>query len=122
MAYRVTSTEVKDIIETDLIDLDPFIKTANAVISDALSADITAGDVGAAILKEMELWLSAHFVAIRDPQVKSEKVGEAVVTYLGQAGKGFQGTTYGQQATAIDPTGRLSQMGMKRAEVKVIDI
>ena len=121
MSYRVTSDEVKGIIGTSLTDLIPFIRTANAVVNDSLSIDIAAGDVSATILKELELWLAAHFIAIRDPQVKSEKVGDAAVTYRGTDGKGLNATTYGQQAIAIDPTGQLSQISAKRAEVKSIN-
>ena len=122
MAVRVTTSEVKEIISTALTDLDPFIQTANALINDALSEEISAGTVSSAILFEMELWLAAHFTAIRDPQAKSEKVGQAAIAYWGQSGKGLESTPFGQQALAIDPSGMLSNLGAKKAEVKVIDI
>ena len=122
MALRVTTNEVKAIIETSLVDLDPFITSANTFINAILADEISAGNISSALLSELEKWLAAHFVAIRDPQVKSEKLGDAQATYRGKEGMGLRATTYGQQALALDSTGLLAQVGMKRAEVKTLNI
>lgn len=120
MAYRVRDDEVKQILDTD-INTTPFIETANVFINDLLSTEISEGTVSAAVLRQMELWLAAHFVSIRDKPVKSEKAGDGQVTYAVQEGKGLDATPYGQQVKAIDPTGKMATVGGKTAKLETID-
>lgn len=121
--YRVTDDQVKEIIKTTLEDVTPFIKTANTLINDVLAEDIEDGNVSAAELIQIELWLSAHFVAIREPRAMSRSTGESSVKYHGQTGKGLESTPYGQQVMIIDSTGKLADRGksQKRAGFKAID-
>ena len=85
MANRVSDSEVKEIIDTT-VTTTPFIDAANLIVTSKL-ADQELGD---ALLKEIERWLSAHLVAIRDPMIKKDKTGEAEVTYVtGKEGMGF---------------------------------
>ena len=97
---RVTEAEVKEIIEIadDFVTLDPFIIAVN---------DTTITDT---ILKEIERWLSAHFTAIRDPRVDSEKAGSVGAKYQYKVDIGFEVTTYGQMAKRIDSSGTLAKM------------
>jgi len=117
---RVTATEVKEIIDTDLSDaiVDVFINSANIIVTDRLgdNTDITADHK-----KEIERWLSAHLVAIRDQRSESEKVGDASVKYQGKTGLGLDVTLYGQQVKVLDTTGTLDNLGKPSATLTVID-
>lgn len=120
MAQRISSDEVLDIIDVqDGIVVQPFIMAASLVIDTNLaSAGLTAG-----LLKEIERWLSAHFLAIRDPrftQVKTDS--DTMVFEHGKTGMGLKATMYGQQALSLDPTGILAALDTtpgKRASIKV---
>jgi len=120
---RTTAEEVKQIIDTDLSNsiITAFIEDASALV-DELFEDET--EIGTSLLARIEKWIAAHFVAIRDPRIKTEKIGDASVTYRGSvgAGKGLEFTPYGQQALLLDPTGRLKSIGTKRATFKAVDL
>lgn len=107
MAERVTVDEVKKLIDTELSDVAPFIKAANLTIDEHLLND----GIGAALLKEIERWLSAHFVAMRERQLTSETAGDAANQYGGSFGMGLNFTQYGQQVRLLDPTGKLANAG-----------
>ena len=119
---RTTEAEVKQIIDTALVEdeLSPFLTAANLIVTSALGA---AGFVDAH-LAEIERWLAAHLVAIRDPRLMSQKIGDADATYAGftQFGKGLEFTAYGQQVLLLDTSGKLAaiQNAKRRIEVKVI--
>lgn len=105
---RVTGAEVKEIIDTSLTDAQvaPFIAAASAMVDQYL------GDAGLsdALLKEIERWLSAHLVAVRDPRAQSKGVGDLRIQYRGRTGLGLDATLYGQQVKALDPTGALASL------------
>lgn len=120
MAYRVRNEEVKAIIDTSLEDVTPFIAGANALVDQVLGTDT---DLSTAQLKEIERWLAAHFVAIRDPQARSEKIGEASISYqVGIAGEGLKATSWGQQVLALDTSGKFLAVGKKKAELVALDL
>ena len=104
----VTSDEVKEIIDVDTtLILTPFIGIAHLIVDENL---VDSGYT-AARLKEIERWLSAHFVAIRDKRISDEKIGEVAVSYdRAGLGKGLEATTYGQQALMLDSSGLLMQV------------
>lgn len=115
---RTTADLVRQTIETNSeINLDGFIRTANAIVTDLDNKD-TDGVVPAALLIEIETYLAAHFYALADPQAQSESYG-ASATYQGQTGQGLRGTWWGQQAIAMDGSGYLATLadGKKRARV-----
>ena len=102
---RVTAAQVQEIISTKIS-----IETINAAINTAhhlVDAKLASSGLGTDLLTDIELWLSAHFVAIRDPRSKSESIGD-------------YSTTYGQQAIALDYTGTLASMGLKKATLNMI--
>lgn len=122
MAIRATEGEVLKITDTELTDLKPFIRTASILV-DSLAARDTNSDLTAATLKQIEVWLAAHFVALRDPVALSEKTGEAQITYfLGKPGMGLEATPYGQAAISLDTTGRLATVGKKRSSFISLDL
>lgn len=117
---RTTEAEVKKIIDTALTDdqVKPFLISANILITDILLDEGYSID----LLKEIEKWLAAHFVAIRDPQVMKEKIGEVDAAYQGKTGLGLNYTSYGQQVMLLEYHGKLAEIaqGKGPAEVKVI--
>jgi len=117
MANRVTTEEVKQIIETVEAEIEPFIKAANIVVSEHL----VGSGMGAATLKEIERWLTAHFISVKDKRPRSENIGAAQMVYeTPLLGKGLDGTMYGQQVKILDSSGRLSALGRKRVVFDVI--
>jgi len=118
---RVTALEVKDILDTDLSDsvVEAFINDASNLIDELFEDETGVSDE---LLASIEKWVAAHFVAIRDQRPKSEKVGDASITYHGTSGKGLEFTPYGQQALLLDTTGRLKSIGGKRATFKAVDM
>ena len=111
---------VKKIIDTDLTDeqITPFLAAANTMVTDLLLGE----NYSVTTLGEIERWLAAHFVAVRDPQVTSEKIGDVQAAYEGKTGMGLKSTRYGQQAMVLDHHGILARMasGKRPAEVKTI--
>jgi hypothetical protein len=117
MANRVTGDEVKEVINTSLtsIQVAPMITAANLLV--------TAKCVGysADELKEIERWLSAHFVSVRDPSksaLVSKTVGEASETYQVSRGSNvsfaLETSPYGQQALILDYLGCLASLGRQK--------
>ena len=121
MTIRVTNEEVLQIITTDITDCTPFIMAANTIVDKYLGE---TSDLSNKQKKEIERWLSAHFLAIKDPQIKSESVGGASASYqVGTLGKGLDSTMWGQMALTLDTTGILKESSStKRASVKAIDL
>lgn len=134
---RVTASEVKEILVTVLTgsQLDPFITVANLIVTEKLGNS----GLGNSLLKEIERWLSAHFIYISNPAysssqknakgvIVSERTGESSVTYSDVAKNIYRNlgllssTTYGQQAITIDLTGTLANLGKQRASISVLNV
>lgn len=120
---RVTPTEVRQIFETDLADVEitAGITLANQMIT-ALDLAGT-GSLSTATLKQIELLLSAHFCSLKDPRVQRERVGQDFqATYQGKTDMGLNATFYGQQAIVLDYSGTLATYasGLKRAMFKTV--
>lgn len=116
MALRVSDSEVKEIISTDITDTTPFITAANLIITAKLSGE----GLSDAYLKELERWLAAHMVAARDQGIISEKTGAASVTYFAKVGLGLDGSTWGQRVKLLDTTGILASLGKKKVIFKAM--
>jgi hypothetical protein len=120
MANRVTATEVKAIMdEVTLADavIDSYISGANTIVTDNLGSTT----LSVAMLKEIERWLAAHLVAItRERTAKKEGAGGASIEYTGEWGSGFDSTSYGQTAIALDSTGTLAGLTGKSASIYAV--
>jgi len=119
---RATEAEVKQIINTTLTvdQVRPFLRAANLIVT-SICAD--AG-YGADLLAEIERWLAAHLVAIRDPRASQEDVGIGSVTYQGTTGEGLNHTSYGQQVRLLDYKGLIISASESKmsAVIECIDI
>ena len=120
---RTNATNVKSIIEVDASiivsdsDLDPFISTANELVTEMCTGTVNGPKTAytATRLELIERWLSAHFYAVRDPRVKNEKAGSVGVTYQEKVDLNFSVTTYGQQALMLDTNGGLRSLSEGKA-------
>jgi hypothetical protein len=113
---RVFQPDVEKIIDVvDGIDFSPFI-TAASLLVDRLLVGTGLSD---AELKELERWLAAHFLAIRDPRVRQRSIGDSKETYAISGGYkgGLDATPYGQQAMVLDWTGTLMNTVGKKAVI-----
>ncbi len=118
---RVTDAEVKQIIEVDPLVVpttDPFILTATTLVDETL---LTQG-YSDALLKEIELYLAAHFTGMKQRQKKSEDFGDSKDVYMEVVGLGLEFTQYGQQAKILDLNGILVTLGKTKAEIQVFSL
>lgn len=117
---RATEGDVKQIIDTDLTSdqINPFLTAADVLVTAVLSGE----NYGNEVLKEIVRWLAAHFVAIRDPQIAQEKIGDVNAVYQGKTGLGLNHTSFGQQVMILDYHGKLAAISSSKgpAEVKAI--
>lgn len=116
MGTRVTGAELKEIIDTNVADQileTQFIDTANTFVNEQL---LTAG-LTDAMLKKIELYLAAHFLAISEEHggLVVEKIGDAT-NMLADVYKngGLYGTRFGQQAILLDTSDTLARFGTQR--------
>ncbi len=124
MAIRVSATEVKEVIATSISDgvvLSSMITTASNYI------DVHLPDAGhsAATLKSIELYLSAHLVAVTEERggLKYSKLGDASDAWdVSKFGDGFKSTRFGQTALALDTSGILARIASSnfKAELRVV--
>lgn len=103
----------------DAATVAPFLTAANRIVTDRL----TGHGIATATLEQIENWLAAHLIAMsdREPGLDEEQIGEARNKRSGKTATGLDATRYGQMAKALDPTGRLGQIGKRRAFFDVLD-
>jgi hypothetical protein len=116
---RVTDAQVKAILPTS-VDTSPYIKTANTILETQLAGQ----EVAEAVLIELELWLTAHLVALRGSgQARRTSYAGATIEYDtgtgGHTGLGLDATRYGQTVKMLDPTGILGGTHQQRAWLAV---
>lgn len=120
---RVSALEVSEIFAVDTInDLNTFITTAHLIVTEEL---ISSG-LSAARLKEIELYLSAHFASLRFEKdgLRKQKIGDVEEEYNAVKGTkgGLESTRYGQQALALDTSGDLASLATspRKARFRVV--
>lgn len=121
---RVKASEVKEVVATSLTDQiisSNMIVTANAVVNDILETD--AG-LSVEVLKSVELYLAAHFVALTEEggALTRDKMGDADQSYANIYESGFKGTRFGQTALSLDSSGKLAAASqtMLKASFRVV--
>lgn len=126
MAARVTIAEVETIIATVLPDdnITACITSANILVdSYLLDKELTDAQ-----LKNVELWLSAHYVSVQQGLIIKNQLGsQGAANSLEEfakpkLGMGLDSTQWGQNAMMFDPSGTLSSIkfGIKKAELIAI--
>lgn len=100
-----TEVLVRSIIKTDpdLTSLQAFIDAAHElVLTHCIGIEEQEG-------VDVETWLAAHLITIRDNRVASENVSDAGVTYQHKIDLGLNSSMYGQTAMLLDKTGGLAK-------------
>ena len=119
MAIRIIEDDVRAIMPSSLenSEIEVFIKVANQIVdAQLLSSGLTDDE-----LFEIERWMSAHLIALtRERMGKTERIGDAAITYAGDAGEGLLETQYGKMVAMLDTTGTLANMGKKSISMKAI--
>ena len=122
MATRVTEEDVLAILPADTGldygDIDPYIVSANALVTDLLADEHTD-----AVLTEIEKWLSAHMASVvRERLIKKAGAGGAMVEYAGWWTDGLGSIQYGQMVLMLDTSNILRNLkeGKKQAWTYVI--
>lgn len=121
---RVTATEVKEIISTNLTDVQtaPFILAANQLVTNLLGNKTILSEDNK---KEIERWLSAHYISLYEKR----EAGRGIIGFGGIGGSsgksptvgfGLGSTSYGQTVVELDISGTLSNLGKSKASVTVI--
>jgi hypothetical protein len=90
-------------------EVAPFVETANLMVT----AYLASTDQTADALREVETYLAAHFVSLRDRLVKSEAAGGVRFDYQGETGMGLDSSHYGQTAKLLDSSGVLKEIDGK---------
>lgn len=100
----VTIDEVKDVKSTILSNnaIQLRIDAASMVVSRLNTRYGTSFTT--AQLEEIQLWLTAHFIAISDPDSKRQTVGKTdvdITYHVGTLGAGINASMYGQTANML---------------------
>jgi len=117
----VDADAVREIVDTDLTDSQinfwiNFGYTVSRVVSGKLG-DCGGGDMECMIIT----LLAAHGVTLYEGSPKSESVGgEWSITYRGTDGEGLKASLYGQNALALDCSGQLAKVGLKKAQFREV--
>ena len=124
MANRVTVAEVQEIMEVDTTvasttDMTAMIGVANRIVT----KQVTASHMTATDLKNVELYLSAHLIAIKDKRVASEKAGSVAQSFQYKLGLRLESTMYGQQVLWLDTSGAMNALNnvKKKASMKTLN-
>lgn len=105
---RTTPSKVRGIIEgvEEDFDLDPFIETANMLVS-AMCAPL---GYTSSQLEVIERWLAAHFYSCDHSRLLEEVIGRSREMIEGKVGMGLQLTHHGQQVALLDYLGGLTSV------------
>lgn len=120
MTARVSPSEVKEIVDTNLDDnviLTNMIDTANAYVDE----HVVGQGHSDRILAKIELYLAAHFVAVTEERggIILDRYGDSEVEYAEQVyGDGLRSTRYGQQAIILDTSGVLAGLGASKMKAQ----
>jgi len=115
----ILADDVKAILDTDIpeVDILAYINSATELVNYAIGSSLADG-----LKDEVIRWLSAHLIAsTREQQLQSASAGPAKAVFQGKSGLGLDSTQYGQQAKALDLSGKLAMLGQKAATLFAIE-
>ena len=118
---RTTATEVKQIMDNCTVSdtiVDSYIVGANAIVTKILGDDTT---IGSTLMGEVERWFTAHMLACTIHRTTTvERLGEASVQYTGEFRENLASTPYGQTVMVLDTTGKMANIGKRRASIYAV--
>ena len=109
---------VREIISTDLTDAQINVAiNFGYLFTRSLSGKLAACGASTAECMIITL-LAAHFITLNEGSAKSESIGgEWSISYRGTDGEGLKASLYGQNALAMDCSGKLAKAGLKKASL-----
>jgi hypothetical protein len=103
-------------IDVDDVDLFRYVTTASTLVDE----ELTGRGLSDALLKEIEKYLAAHFVAVADlPAGVDEQTIDRDQEVFSEL-EGLKKTSFGQVAITLDVTGTLRQSGSQPAFLMVM--
>lgn len=85
-----------------------------------MNSELGTANLSEELLFGIQLFLSAHFVAVADPSARTENYAGARFDYdIGKEGMGLASTQFGRAAITLDPTGNLAKTGQKSTSFEV---
>lgn len=105
---RTTAAKVQAILEDTIAEgtIEAFISGATLLLDEVFEDET---EIDEDLIAEIERWLTAHMITSTISRMaRKEGAGGANIEYTGQWGKYLDSTPYGQQALALDPTGKLA--------------
>ena len=118
---RIGELDVRAIVSTNSeISINPFIGVASRLTDYVDSCD-SDSVLSVLTLKDIELFLAAHFYSLRDQLYSSKKTEDASAEFqTGVKGTGSLDTTdYGRNAMLIDVTGCLAKLNEQAKKGKL---
>lgn len=116
---RTTVDKVIELLDEATVDEDiveSILESASVFVTAQLSSKIT----NLSLLTEIERWVAAHMVAsTRERVSKEEGAGGAYIKYIGEWGKGLDGTSHGQMAIMLDTTGTLAALVQRKGQASM---
>jgi hypothetical protein len=120
---RVTGAELKELVatsKTEQVLEDNFIDTAHQFIE----ANLLGAGHSEAILKKIELYLAAHFLALTEELggLVRDTMGDSAQSMANVYKAGLRSTRFGQVALDLDTSGTLARLAtsMLRAELRIV--
>lgn len=104
---------VINVVEEDFI-IDAMMETANQMLVNSVDTDTT---LSTAARDQVQIWLSAHFLAVRDRLEKEISADGIRIVFDGTTDMGLNATLYGQQAQLLDPTGLLAKAASSKGRL-----
>ena len=99
-------------IQSDSLVIDAMITAAGDIVIDRLGLEI---DISNIMRDQITKFLAAHLLYTGPERQPGQVSVDGVSEKYGQLGLNLDATTYGQMAKAMDSTGKLASMGMKKA-------
>lgn len=104
-----SATDVQQVIQTSLTTpvIERMLITADRVLVQHIDPENIDGD----LRDELQIWMAAHFLAIRDRQAKTQSADGVNFVMDGgdkEGAVGFLATRWGRQVLMLDPTGILA--------------
>lgn len=118
MSINITPNDVRDVIGSISLtneQINGFINAGILIVTEDLTGS-RAGKLSDARRRLIALFLAAHFITLQVQSQQSIAIGSDVridnvaLETRFSIGKGLELTRFGQQAVALDPSGRLRQL------------
>jgi len=117
---RATQAKVEAVIEVDTDLWSDDLLTYAATIVGAAEDQVSSGTYSEDQLTFMEVYVAAHFYAVKEQKAQREKAGRSSVQYQGKYGMGLEATSWGQQALSMDAAGALAKVTGSEGGVKSV--